>query len=145
MRLAAASLSGAALAEIVGHVDQRERPLVRVSLPDRDRSFLALVDTGFNGWLFMEAMDAVRLGFVPSELTVSVEFAGRGQSRLRVAHGHILWFGKPHHTEVLVSTAEGGRAASPDELVALLGTRLLSPHFLKIDFAKRRVSIESAD
>jgi predicted aspartyl protease len=97
---------------MVGHVDQRERPLVRVSLPDRDRSFLALVDTGFNGWLLMEAMDAESLGFVLSELTVLVEFAGRGQSRLRVAHGHIMWFGKPQRIEVLVSTVEGGRCVA---------------------------------
>jgi predicted aspartyl protease len=116
-----------------------------VSLPGQDRSFLAQVDTGFNGWLLMEAMDAVRLGFVLSELTVSVEFVGRGRSRLRVAHGHIMWFGKPYHTELLVSTVEGSRAASPYEPVALLGARLLSPHFLKIDFARRRVSIESPD
>jgi hypothetical protein len=49
------------LSELVGHVDERERPLIRVPIPDQDRSFLALVDTGFNGWLLM---DAVRLGFV---------------------------------------------------------------------------------
>jgi predicted aspartyl protease len=133
----------AALPELVGHVDQRERPLMRVSLPGQDRSFLALVDTGFNGWLLMEVMDAVSLGFMLSELTVQVQFAGRGQSRLSVAHGHIMWFGERHHIEVLVSTAEEGCIASPDEPVAILGTRLLNPHLLKIDFARRRVSIES--
>ena len=72
------------MSELLGHVDERERPLIRVPIPDRDRSFLALVDTGFNGWLFMEAADAVSLGFVLSELAVSVEFAGRGQSRVGI-------------------------------------------------------------
>ena len=61
------SLWEAALPELVGHVDQRDRAVVRVSLPGRDQSFLALVDTGFNGSLLMEATDAVSLGFVLRE------------------------------------------------------------------------------
>jgi predicted aspartyl protease len=133
----------AVLPELVGHVDDRERPLVRVSLPDQERSFLALVDTGFNGWLLMEAVDAVELGFVLREVAVSVELAGRGQSRLGTAHGHILWFGQRQLIEVLVST--GGGIGSPDQPVALLGTRLLNPHVLKVDFQTRLVSITSRD
>jgi predicted aspartyl protease len=133
------------LSELVGHVDERDRPLIRVPIPDRDRSFLALVDTGFNGWLLMEAGDAVSLGFVLSELAVSVEFAGRGRSHLGVAHGYIVWFGRRHRVEVLMSTARAGRPASPDEPVALLGTRLLRPHQLKVDFGDRTVAIESRE
>ncbi|HEY7299323.1 MAG TPA: hypothetical protein VH684_15560 [Xanthobacteraceae bacterium] len=133
------------MSELVGHVDGRERPLIRVPIPDQDRSFLALVDTGFNGWLLMEAVDAASLGFVLSELALSVEFAGRGHNHLGVAHGYIVWFGRRHRVEVLVSTARAGRPALPDEPVALLGTRLLRPHQLTVDFGAHTVSIESRE
>jgi predicted aspartyl protease len=138
-------LSAVALSEIIGHVDERERPLVRVPLPDQDRSFLALIDTGFNGWLLMETVDAVNIGFVLREFAVSVEFAGRGRSRLGTAHGHIVWFGQRLRIEALVSTAGGERVAAPDQPVALLGTRLLNPHLLTVDFGTRLVSIKSRD
>jgi predicted aspartyl protease len=133
------------LSELIGHADDRERPLVRVFLPEQDRSFLSLVDTGFNGWLLMEAIDAVALGFALTEIAVPVEFAGRGQSRLVIAHGHILWFGQRQAIEVLVSMARGGGITSPDQPVVLLGTRLLSPRLLQIDFETRMVSIKSRD
>ena len=133
------------MSDLVGHVDERERPLIRVPIPDQDRSFLALVDTGFNGWLMMDAVDAVSLGFVLSELAVSVEFAGRGHSHLGIAHGYIVWFGQRRRVEVLVSTERAGRPASPDEPVALLGRRLLCPHQLKVDFGDRTVAIESRE
>jgi predicted aspartyl protease len=137
-------LSAVALSELVGHVDDRERPLMRVSLPDHDESFLALIDTGFNGWLLMEAVDAVSLGFVLTDLTIAVEFAGRGRSLLGIAHGHIMWFGQRQRIEVLVSSAHAERTPSSDQPVALLGTRLLNPHLLKIDFETRLVSITSS-
>jgi predicted aspartyl protease len=131
------------LAELAGHVDVRERPLVRVSLADEDRSFLALVDTGFNGWLLMDSAGAASLNFTPSQFAVSAQLAEGGQRRFAIAHGEIIWLGRRQRIEVLVSTAERARAALPDEPVAILGTRLLSPHRLEIDFGRRLVNIEA--
>jgi hypothetical protein len=55
-------------------------------------------------------------------------------------HGSIVWFGRQRKVDVWV-TAEPLRAAAPDEPIGLLGTGLLNPHHLIIDFATRRVVI----
>jgi predicted aspartyl protease len=132
------------LSEIVGHVDARDRPLMRVALPDGDQSFLAVVDTGFNGWLMMEATDARNLKFALSDASTSVELAEGGRKRVEIARGEIMWFGRCHPIEVFVSTGERARAAA-DEPIALVGTRLLSPHRLEIDFEKRLVRIQARE
>jgi predicted aspartyl protease len=133
------------LSELIGHVDERERPLIRVALPEEGGSFRAVVDTGFNGWLMMESADVAGLGFPLSDIAASVELAEGGRRRLAVAHGEIMWFGRRHRIDVLVSSIERECPIAADEPVALVGTRLLSPHRLEIDFERRLVKIEARD
>jgi predicted aspartyl protease len=138
MRLAAASLLGAVLSELLGHVDARNRPLLTFSVPGREDGVLGLVDTGFNGYLLVDAAIAQQLGFTVTDVTDTVEFAGHVHRRLSVAAGRIHWFDQVIDIDVLVSAEEPPRMAAA-EPAALIGTTLLNPHSLTVDFATRRV------
>ena len=131
--------------EIVGHVDERNRPLVRFSVPGQDDTFLALIDTGFNGHLFVQEDVAERLGFIDFGVATDAEFADQGRHKVYLAHGRSAWFGELVNVEVLIAADRPLRAASADEPVALLGTSLLFPHILIVDFNKRRVVIGRSD
>ena len=136
--------SGEALSDIVGHIDGRNRPLVTFSVPGHEDAVLALIDTGFNGYLLMHEDVAGRLGFVNRGLTTTVEFAGHARHRLNVADGRISWFDRLVDVSVLVSSDSPPRAAAPDEPIALIGTALLNPHKLVVDFASGQVLIAEA-
>jgi predicted aspartyl protease len=129
------------LPEIIGHVDERDRPLVRFSVPGQDDSVLALIDTGFNGYLFVHQDIAVRLGFAKTGLVSEAEFADQGLHEVSLARGRMAWFGEVVTVDVLVAPDRLPRATHSDEPVALLGTSLLSPHQLTVDFANRTVVI----
>jgi predicted aspartyl protease len=125
------------LPEIIGHVDARNRPLVSFSVP----GVLGLIDTGFNGYLLMHTEVAKRFGFTVTDVTMIVEFAGHPRREVFVADGRIAWFNQSVDVDVLVTTEERPRNILPDEPVALIGTELLNPHKLVVDFTNRRVVI----
>jgi predicted aspartyl protease len=133
------------LAEIIGHVDTRDRPIVSLTLPGLDDDLLVIVDTGFNGQLLIYETELSRFNFVPHETTVPVELAGRERRRLSVMRSRITWFGQVRDVDVFVAPGGQRRAALPDESVGLLGTALLCPHRLTIDFATRRVVISESE
>jgi hypothetical protein len=70
--------------------------------------------------------------------------ADRRSRVLERARGSIVWFGRERTVDVWMS-AEAVRAPLPDEPIGLLGTGLLNPHCLKVDFAKRRVVISERE
>lgn len=84
---------------------------------------------------------AKRFGFAVTDITIMVEFAGHPRREVYVAGGRIAWFNQIVDVDVLVTTEERPRNILPDEPVALIGTGLLSPHKLVVDFANRRVLI----
>jgi predicted aspartyl protease len=129
------------LAELIGHVDDRNRPIVPLSIPGLEDAVLALVDTGFNGQILVNASDVDHLRFSAFDSREEVELADREQHVLVRGQGDIIWFGRPQRVYVFIAEAERPRAALPDEPVAMLGTALLSPHRLTVDFATRRVVI----
>ncbi len=110
-------------------------------MPDSDDDVLVALDTGFNKELLV---DRVHIGRFKGELTEvieQVEFADHTHHSLVLAHGRIIWFGRLREVDILVPPTARPRAAFPDEPVGLLGTALLSPHKLTVDFAARRVVI----
>lgn len=128
----------------VGSIDQRRRPLVRVSRADGEDAFLALVDTGFNGDLYMAESVARQLGFELRAGKTIVELADRRFQLIRHAKGTIRWLGGPRRVEVFVAPdQEQNRPLGPDEPVALLGTGLLSPNVLLLDFSDMTIEIEA--
>jgi predicted aspartyl protease len=127
----------------VGGVDQRRRPLVRVKLVGAEDSFLALVDTGFNGNLLLTRTVAIQLGFCLRKDTDVVEFADGRSEAVTAGYGVIEWLGGVRRVEIFASSdPQRPRIPRDGEPVALLGTGLLAPHILLIDFEAGTVEIE---
>jgi hypothetical protein len=129
------------LSDIVGHVDDRGRPIVSLSTSDHEDALLVVVDTGLNGTLLLHDGPIARQRCEISQLEEIVEFADRERRALLLGRSRIMWLGRLLDTDVFISRSERSRATTPDEPIGLLGTALLSPHSLTIDFAARRVVI----
>ena len=111
----------------------------------QEDGFPVIVDTGFNGQLLINDTEIARLKCEIIGVDVPVEFANRERRMLSLARTRIVWFGRPQDVHVWITTAEPARAAVPDEPVGLLGTAILNPHKLTVDFAARRVVISKID
>ena len=137
------------MAQQVGHVDDRGRPLLRIELRGTDESFLALVDTGCNASLVLPESEAMRLGMVMTGLESWVEFADGRKQLLRACVATLIWLGAQRRVEALVTTPDGSVSMRPnaraDEPIGLVGTGLLSPHLLTINFATADVIVAAID
>jgi predicted aspartyl protease len=125
----------------IGSVDARGRPVLRVAMQGAEDEFLVVVDTGFNGDVFISSNDAGKLGIQLSGFEEKVEVAGGVLQRVENAKCELTWFGKPR----LVVVTIGLEPASPrreDDPIALIGTGLLRPHLLLIDYEAGTVEIE---
>ena len=128
--------------KVVGAVDQLGRPVVRVTVAGRDDEMLSTVDTGFNGELMMGSGDALQLGIVVVEDVERVEL-GHGQSVfVGVGRLRIRWLDAEREVTVFINDLRDPKRSGP---IALIGTALLKPHLLLIDFAKDTVEIETQD
>ena len=65
---------------------------------------------------------------------------------IEIDSGKIIWLGQLRRVEVLAAVTTGTRQhRPPDDPIALVGTKLLSPHLLLMDLAKRSIEIEAQD
>ena len=144
IRSAVESLSGAGVGKIIGSVDARGRPIIRLERPDRSDDLLAIVDTGFNGELLMSARDAAAHGFSSIGVLSAAEVAGGVIQQVAEARATIRWLDEVRRVELLI-TQTHSLPRSGDEPVVLIGTKLLAPHLLFIDFATGTVDIESQE
>ena len=133
----------AVLSKLVGAVDNLGRPVVRVAIVGRDDEILGTIDTGFNGEVMLAAGDAGALGVFVSEDAEDVE-PGHGEMvDVRVGRLRLKWLDVERDVVVLVSDRETlTREGNP---ILLIGTRLLKPHLLLIDFAQGTVEIETQE
>ena len=130
------------MVEQIGHVDSRGRPLLRVEIPARDDALLVLVDTGFNGEVMLSRAVALQLGLVLHDIRSIVQLADGRTRTVQSASVVIVWLGQTRRVEVL-ATGHSGVSIDPDEPTTLIGTALLSPHQLKIDFDAGVVTVSS--
>jgi hypothetical protein len=130
------------LAKIVGSIDGLGRPVVRIQVAGHD-DILAIVDTGFNGSLMLESIEARQKGFVIDELTELVELGTTARVEVRRATGTTDWLGRPTVVDALISD-EPSRPGATDVARALLGTALMSDCLLLVDFPNKLVEIETA-
>ena len=128
------------MARIVGSVDDRGRPLIRIA--GRRDDLLLTVDTGFNGDLFLTRFGAELLGVTPTGRATAVELGDGSTAFVEVARTTIAWLQERRPIRVRVTNVWKPIA---DEIVGLLGTGLPSPHRLTIDFAARTVDIQSSE
>jgi predicted aspartyl protease len=132
------------MARLTGHVDARGRPVVALETATRE-PFIALVDTGFNGELMVSELDAKLLGFEVSSTSHEAVLAGEQRSRLYEGTGLVSWMGAPRRVRLLVSVNPPTRGVRPEtDPVAMIGTGLLTPHLLLIDYRTGTVEIEES-
>jgi predicted aspartyl protease len=126
------------MAKVIGSVDARGRPVVRIE--GKHESILVIVDTGFNRHLMTTRATATLLGADPIRRETEVQLGDGRTVRVYETRATIMWLDRERRVRVLVSdewTTIG------DEPSGLLGTDLLLPHMLRIDFARRTVEIEA--
>jgi predicted aspartyl protease len=129
------------LGTLVGGIDQRRRPLIRLKLSDRDVEILCLLDTGFNGELMIDKQNCAILGFDRRQDFSIVEFADGRVQRMQGAVGLVDWLGVARRVAILVS--DGSHRSGPDDPIGLVGTGLLHPNLLLLDFQTGTVEIEA--
>ena len=128
------------MAKVIGSVDQRGRPVVRMD--GRQDSFLVVVDTGFNGDLMLTRAAAGLLGVEASTDETEVELGDGRTVHVNETRTTINWLDRPRLVRIFVSDAWTTTGDAP---AGLIGTQLLAPHLLLIDFANGTVEIESQD
>jgi predicted aspartyl protease len=115
---------------------------VRLTVADVEDEVLVLVDTGFNGQILMTAADAIALQVRRTKTQLKVELGDGVARSVNSGVTSVTWLGKIIEVEILI-VDDAANHASPDEPTILLGTRLLSPHLLLIDFTAGTVEIEA--
>jgi predicted aspartyl protease len=129
------------LPKIIGHIDDLGRPVIRIEVPGRD-GFLAIVDTGFNRSLMLQASEAEAMGFTIAEETEIVELGTTAQVKVRWGFGTMRWLDRDIRVEALVSN-EKLTVHRPDTARALIGAELLVQCLVLVDYPARRVEIET--
>ena len=129
---------------MTGSVDRSGRPLLRLARPDGD-PILALVDTGFNGQLWFSKADALSCGIDFDEVHERTGYlAGMRPVRETSTSLRILWFGEELVADVVIDLDSDHRTISSSEPIALIGTALIDPATLSINFDKRTVVLRRA-
>ncbi len=131
----------AALAKVTSSVDDRLRPLIRLRILARDDEALATVDTGFNGQLMMTDGDARRWRVTLLDNAEKVELGHGLQVDVQLGEVDIMWMERKRRATVFIS--ERSEPTRDGEPVVLIGTSLLTPHLLLVDFEARTVEIET--
>jgi predicted aspartyl protease len=129
------------LPKIIGHIDDLGRPVIRIEVPGRD-GFLAIVDTGFNRSLMLQASVAEAIGFVITEEAEIVELGTTARVEVRQGFGTMRWLDQDIRVEALISN-EKLTVHRPDTARALIGAELLAQCLVLVDYPARRVEIET--
>ena len=117
-----------------GRIDELNRPVLRVEV--NDRPLRCLVDTGFNGFLWIDERVAQLIGVYQKGKVYESELADGRPAEFKIAVGSILWFDQPKNIPIHVF--QGERHSNLD---GILGTRLLIGYVLIADFNWGLVSV----
>ncbi len=129
--------TGVVSSRIRGFIDRRLRPLILLQ-GEGNTTFLAMVDTGFNAEMWCGDELAGDLNFMPTGVFRPVSTAGGGHV-VELANGYIQWFGVRRSVVALVKAEEQKR--NQDEPSALVGTALIRPDRLVLDFLEETLEI----
>ena len=105
--------------------------------------FPTVVDTGFSGQLLIDTWAVRRLGVEMSGESWPVTLAGGIPVRGQLGSLTIEWFGLNRHVGVIVieGRLRDAPAVIPPEPEILLGTTLMKPGLLEIDFLEETVKL----
>jgi predicted aspartyl protease len=130
------------VATLIGSVDLGHRLIVRLKFATGEDEWPALIDTGFNGALLMPAAIARALHTPMSETRIDLEFGDGVLRPARRTRVNLTWLGRDIEVDtfVIADTERRPTSKSPE---ILIGTRLLAPHLLLIDFTAGTIEIEA--
>jgi predicted aspartyl protease len=133
------------VSEMIGSIDDRRRPLVRVPVSGQD-DLLAIIDTAFTGELLLDEDVAERWGVVFVNIDGQIELGDGSRKFVKQGLLTITWFDADRDTSVQIVPSEPSRRTRQDgEPFALLGTELLAPSILNVNFTSGVVSIQQAE
>jgi predicted aspartyl protease len=125
----------------VGGLDGKGRPMVRLRVTGAEDELLCMLDTGYSGELWMSEALARQFGFDATNVDAIAATATNELAEVRIYSGEIEWLGAKR--EVTVQAHRGPASRQPDaEPYALLGTELLQPTLLLVDFPERTILVE---
>jgi len=128
------------LSKITGRIDHMGRPIIGLHI--KDESVLVMVDTGFNGQLMMNETGARIFGFSVMKSKSEIVLADDQKQSVLEGFGYLRWFGQLREVSLFI-TEDQHIVRRDDDPIAIIGTELLTPHLLEMDFAKRTVAIKS--
>jgi predicted aspartyl protease len=112
--------------------------VIRMAIGDRD--LLLTVDTGFNGDMLLAASAAASVGLTTDAAFTNIELGDGTTATLAETEYDMSWLDRRRLIRVRISSDWAPRGDDP---VGLVGTKLISPHLLLIDFEARSVEIEA--
>lgn len=130
--------------ELIGGLDERRRPLLRVPVRGND-DILVIIDTAFTGELLLDEVGARQWGVVVVDVEAAIEL-GDGSRRL-VKQGLLTidWLDGLKDVTVQI-IPQGSHRTRPDgNPGALIGTELLASYVRLIDFPGSHVSLATPD
>jgi predicted aspartyl protease len=116
--------------------------LVRVVRGRGADDLLALLDTGFDGEIYCNQSDAIALGVRLSGGVERVELAGGVKATVQRGELEITWMGRVHTACALISGIQRTKPAADGEPAALIGSSLLRPHLVLLDYSAMTIEIE---
>ena len=133
-----------------GAVDQLNRPYVRIDVAGFTDSIIAFIDTGFNGTLIVDEVQADRMGIaVHRGQRLDVRLASQKEESFYFGRGKFSWFHEIREITAFILIGSGeqrseGLKGKENEEV-LIGTELLLDCRLEVDFVVRKVRITKSD
>ena len=132
------------MADLTGSVDDRRRPLLRMPVPGHD-DLLAIIDTAFTGQLLVDEQIAGTWGVVVIDIKADVELGDGSRHVVKQGLLSVSCFDTMRDVTVLVVAHDPSRRARLDgEPVALVGTELLFPDILTVNFSSGLVTIQQS-
>jgi predicted aspartyl protease len=134
--------------ELIGSLDDRRRPVLRVPISGKD-DILAIVDTASTGELLLDEEIAQSWGVLVLDVGAEIELGDGSRKFVKQGLLTVTWFGRERDATVQIVDRDPGvsgrRAPRDAEPFALVGTELLAPDVLNVNFTTGVVSIKRAE
>jgi predicted aspartyl protease len=124
--------------KMIGSVDHLGRPVLQIE--GKNDHFLVLVDTGFNGDLLVTEAASRALGAIQHGLVTTLELGDGSRTKVLQARATIPWIERNRVVKVFIAKNWHPTGDNP---VGLLGTALIAPHRLVVDFDDRTLEISA--
>lgn len=122
--------------------------MMRVPVSGKD-DLLAIIDTAFTGELLLDEDIARSGGVLVLDVSAQIELGDGSHKVVKQGLLTVTWFGEERDATVQIvardPTTSGRRPRQDGEPFALVGTELLAPDILTVNFTTAVVSVKRAE